>query len=178
MNLAMTARPTASNSETVVLTKAAIRNRIRALLRERGHSYQDLATALDLSAVSVGRFLSNNQWLSFEHLVETASFLEVPVQELFSTVEAFLESKEGAASIVAKHNYELDDELVASFAKERGVDKARVLAWLDSLTYDERILIKLRYFVKPVATFNELGILFGISRQRIAQFEKRILKKL
>lgn len=166
----MVGRHASSDSGYPEKVRGEVRARVRHLLNMRDRTYKELAEHLGLTLTSVTRLLNGQQWFSFDALVNTAEYLEVPVADLFSDLES-PEYPDIAP-------YTINEGAVEAFAKGQKKSSSKVKKWLDDLPAIERGIITCRYFVTPVATLEELGNIFGITNERVRQIESAALQKL
>lgn len=166
----MVGRHASSDTGYPEKVRGEVRARVRHLLNMRDKTYKELAEHLGLTLTSVTRLLNGQQWFSFDALVNTAEFLQVPVADLFADL------KESGYPDVAP--YAVSEEAIKGFAKEQKKSVPKVKQWLSDLPVAERGIITCRYFVQPVATLEELGNIFGITNERVRQIEAAALQKL
>ena len=152
--------------------KSEVRAKIKRLLNENDVTYEKLAYHLGLTPTSVSRLLNGQQWFTFEALVSVAEFFQVPLSDLFPKV------RPGKAERHKPMPYTVSRMAIEAFAITQGVTAERLDKWKDSLPALERGIITLRYFVRPGLSLEKIGEMFGISKERVRQYEAGALASL
>lgn len=73
--------------------------KIRALMAERGISAGEMSEIMRINPQHFSDYMAGVRYLTIEHLMQIAAYLDLPVQELFNpTEEDILELREHAVS--------------------------------------------------------------------------------
>lgn len=166
-------------------------NEVRKRRIEKGLTQKELSIMCGMSEQSIGRIESFDKYPTREEGEKIAENLDSYVEILFPTwVEIFKQKK---SSFVTEHlvteklleNYktpallvdgmnEFEDKLNKNFIKEN-IDKA-----METLSSRERKVIELRFGFKDgvARTCDEVGEMFGVTRERIRQIEMKACRKM
>lgn len=162
--------------------KRAVVRRVKELMKEQAPPMTNVALAkgLGVSEITVRRFLSGGQWLTFDNLLKIAELFDVPFSSVFKYVDSEGEGKPEAVrhAELLDTVHQLSEKSIEKFKKSHKIDQSTFLAWLARLDPVERVIVHMHLLMYPTATLSEIGVLTGTTKERVRQIERKAMDRL